>query len=202
MALIKCSECRREVSDKAAACPQCGAPVVVPRATATPSPAPVQAVATPSPAKQRSRPLTLVLFAILAVVAYAVFKMSTGSSMRGAIAGPQTMVAERLALKEGQAMGYELTLSTARRIEVTVDASPKAVNVMLMNAEDWQKYNQVRGKLFGGQYTYRQGLSRQSVLHMKQSEILPSGTWRVVVERPQESLFGKDTEATVSVVGY
>jgi hypothetical protein len=156
----------------------------------------------PSPAKQRFRPLTLVLFVILGVVAYVVFKMSTGSSMRGAIAGPQTLIAERLALKEGQAIGYELTLATRRRVEVTVDANPKAVNVMLMNAEDWQKYNQARGKLFGGQYTYRQGLSRQSVLHMKQSEILPSGAWRVVIERPQESLFGKDTEATVSVVGY
>lgn len=29
MALIKCSECGREISDKAAACPGCGAPVVV-----------------------------------------------------------------------------------------------------------------------------------------------------------------------------
>lgn len=28
MALIKCSECNREVSDKAVACPGCGAPVV------------------------------------------------------------------------------------------------------------------------------------------------------------------------------
>src|SRR5690349_8247462 len=29
MALIKCSECKAKVSDKATACPQCGAPVVV-----------------------------------------------------------------------------------------------------------------------------------------------------------------------------
>jgi len=27
MALIKCGECRREVSDRAVSCPQCGAPV-------------------------------------------------------------------------------------------------------------------------------------------------------------------------------
>lgn len=27
MALLPCSECGREISDKAAACPQCGAPV-------------------------------------------------------------------------------------------------------------------------------------------------------------------------------
>lgn len=30
MALIACSECRREISDKAASCPGCGAPVVKP----------------------------------------------------------------------------------------------------------------------------------------------------------------------------
>lgn len=30
MALIKCSECGKDVSDKAAACPNCGAPVVSP----------------------------------------------------------------------------------------------------------------------------------------------------------------------------
>ena len=29
MALIKCEDCGREVSDKAAACPQCGAPIAV-----------------------------------------------------------------------------------------------------------------------------------------------------------------------------
>ena len=27
MALIKCSECGKEVSDKAASCPNCGAPI-------------------------------------------------------------------------------------------------------------------------------------------------------------------------------
>lgn len=35
MALVPCSECGREVSDKAAACPQCGAPVAQ-QPTATP----------------------------------------------------------------------------------------------------------------------------------------------------------------------
>lgn len=33
MALISCSECRREISDKAAACPGCGAPVQKPVST-------------------------------------------------------------------------------------------------------------------------------------------------------------------------
>lgn len=36
MALIKCSECGREISDKAAACPGCGAPILASGAPATP----------------------------------------------------------------------------------------------------------------------------------------------------------------------
>lgn len=34
MALIKCGECGKEISDRATACPACGAPVGVPQAAA------------------------------------------------------------------------------------------------------------------------------------------------------------------------
>ncbi len=37
MALIKCSECDNDVSDKAAACPKCGAPVAGVKSKAAPS---------------------------------------------------------------------------------------------------------------------------------------------------------------------
>ena len=35
MALIKCYECSKEISDQAAACPQCGAPKSTPKPTNT-----------------------------------------------------------------------------------------------------------------------------------------------------------------------
>ena len=35
MALIECSECKAEVSDRAIACPKCGAPVAIPRPSKT-----------------------------------------------------------------------------------------------------------------------------------------------------------------------
>ena len=38
MALIACGECGREISDKAAACPHCGAPMKAPVAPAAPGP--------------------------------------------------------------------------------------------------------------------------------------------------------------------
>ena len=37
MALIKCGECGKEISDRAAACPGCGAPIAAPAAQAAPS---------------------------------------------------------------------------------------------------------------------------------------------------------------------
>lgn len=35
MALIKCPECGKEISDKAASCPNCGCPIAVPKANHT-----------------------------------------------------------------------------------------------------------------------------------------------------------------------
>lgn len=37
MALIECAECERQVSDKAAACPGCGAPIAAPHSPAAPA---------------------------------------------------------------------------------------------------------------------------------------------------------------------
>ena len=43
----------------------------------------------------------------------------------------------------------------------------------------------------------------QSVLHMKESEVLPAGPWVIAVERPEESLFnGKAAAVTVKVLAY
>ncbi len=51
MALINCTECGREVSDKAAACPGCGAPVVPPPLAAPAPPPPL-----PPPPRQEPMP--------------------------------------------------------------------------------------------------------------------------------------------------
>ena len=100
-------------------------------------------------------------------------------------------------------MGYGFYIPTDRRIEVRVAANPKPVNVMLMSEDQWARYQEVHGKLFGGQFQYKQALSKQSVLQMSESDILPSGRYRVVVERAEEALFFKKaTGATVTIIGY
>lgn len=88
MALIKCGECGREVSDKAAACPQCGAPV----ASALPPPAP--AVIPPPPKKKSNHigclPTTIVIIATLWLVGKC---SSSGTTPSAPAAGPAAPVA-------------------------------------------------------------------------------------------------------------
>lgn len=222
MALISCSECGKQISDKAASCPSCGAPVTAAAAggaaqavaPATPGPAPM-APAAPAVAQAPARPAAtppkkggfgvgrIFLWGFILFGGWLAFKMATGSSVRGAVSGPQTLVNETIELKEGTAMGYGFTIPTDRRIEVRVNASPKPVNVMLMTEDQWAKYQNVHGKLFGGQFEYKRALSKQSVLQMSDSDVLPSGTYRVVVERAEEALFFKKaTAATVTIIGY
>jgi hypothetical protein len=71
MAIIKCSECGRAVSDKAAACIGCGAPLTADESHSSFSRAPVQTATAPlTPAQLRWRlalaTLTLVLGVIVA----------------------------------------------------------------------------------------------------------------------------------------
>jgi hypothetical protein len=58
MALIKCAECHKEVSDQALACPNCGAPSA--KATRP-------AVTNPTTAKRRTHPVTWVVLAAIVV---------------------------------------------------------------------------------------------------------------------------------------
>lgn len=100
-------------------------------------------------------------------------------------------------------MGYGFSLPSPRRVDVEVTADPKKIDVLLMTEDQWAKYQKVHGSLWGGQYQYMAGLSRQGVLRWSGSEILPTGHWRVVVQRPTESvLFGDSTNASVKIVGH
>jgi hypothetical protein len=100
-------------------------------------------------------------------------------------------------------MFYTFRLVTDSRVRVQVAAEPKNVDVMLMTKEDQEKFRQAAGKLFGGQYTYRQALSSQQILRMDKTEVVPQGEWSIVVMRPAESLlFQEQTKANVVVTVY
>lgn len=205
MALIECGECKRQVSDKAPACPGCGAPVGAPARVAA---VPHTSFAAAPPAK-RSRFLP-VLLALLAGAGYIAYRINSGPAGSARVAGepeafrqPRKLVSERVGLQEGQAMMYAFTLASGARIEVKINAQPKNVDVMLMTAADLESYKKARGKLFGGRYSYRQALSRQGIQAMTESDTLPEGQWAIVVQRPDEdALFKHDTSASIDVTAY
>jgi len=207
MALIECGECRRQVSNKAPACPGCGAPIAA-SVPATAAPA-TSRPALPEP-KKRMRTTTSLLIALLCGAAYFAYRVNSGPAGSSRVAGmpeafrqPRKLVSERVGLKEGQAMMYAFTLASAARVEVTVSARPKNVDVMLMTAADLESYKRAMGKLFGGHYSYRKTLSRQGVQAMTESETLPAGDWAIVVQRPQEDvLFTHDTSVSIQVTAF
>jgi hypothetical protein len=204
MALIECGECNRQVSDKAPACPGCGAPIASAKA-----PSPV-ATARPVAAQPKKRGTLLpLLLVLLCGAGYLAYRANSGPAGSISPAGsppvfrqPEKVVSERIGLKEGEARMYTFTLRSAAKVEVKINAGPKNVDVMLMTAADLASYKKAHGKLFGGRYTYRQALSRQGVLEMAESDMLPPGEWAIVIQRPNESLFGQDTAASIGVTVY
>lgn len=181
-------------------CPQCGHPSgVAPGFVNTGSP----------PKKKEGSFLLALLIVGLPIGGLMFYAYNAQSGLRpgggfdpaAVIRQPETLVSQTIVLREGNAMGYGFTLPSERRIDVVVTAAPRAVNVMLMREDQWQRYQQVHGSLFGGQFQYVQALSSRNVTQFRDSAPLPAGAWRFVVERPSESvLFGDDTSATVSII--
>jgi hypothetical protein len=201
MALIDCQECGKQISDKASACPNCGAPV----SAASSQAAPV------IPKKQGSSPTTKVLgvivLAMLLFVLWGMWRSVTNdkaapptAGLFGAIRQPVKVVNERTQLNEGQSMIYGFTLNTDSRVQVQVNAQPKDVDVMLMTAVQAQRFRDVSGQLFGGNYTYTQALSGQRILNMDKTVALPKGDWAIVVMRPREAILLQDSTAAQTLV--
>jgi len=206
MALIECRECKKQISDSASSCPQCGAPVTSISATE-----PI----TPHPSKKRTTkriiliPLVIILILIISV-SYWFWRASTSdraappsAGLLAALRPSKKAVDERLELNEGQFVSYSFTLKTDARVQVKVDAEPKHVDVMLMTKEESDRFRKVSGKLFGGEYTYRQALSSKHVLRMDKTEVLPKGEWTIIVMRPLEALIlQKATSVNIIVTAY
>jgi hypothetical protein len=207
MSLIECPECKKQISDKALMCPQCGVPITSISSTKPMSP-PIS--------KKRTTTSVIKIVGIIGIlviiigVSYLFWRAATSNRAAPPSAGlfaalrqPKKVVDERLELEEGQFFYYSFTLRTDARVQVQVDAEPKHVDVMLMTKEEAEKFRQVSGSLFGGQYRYSQVLSSKQVLMMDKTEILPKGEWTIIVMRPSEGLlFWKGTSVNIIVNVY
>jgi hypothetical protein len=162
-----------------------------------------QVRARPAPKRKNVSTLrSLIGLAILGTVIYIGYKISNGSSVKTAVSGPEKIFDETVRLDEGDARSYSFTVSSSRRIHVSLHASPKRVNVILMTASDFDEYKRARGKLFGGGYHYLRAISAKGVLDAEQEDVLPSGTYHVIVERPRDSIVLTDaTSAHVVIMG-
>jgi uncharacterized membrane protein YvbJ len=207
MSLIECPECKKQISDKALKCPQCGAPIAsISSPTST----------GPSLSKKGNKiriillALLVALLVIIVGVSYWFWRASTSNRAAPPSAGlsaglrqPVKAVDQQVELKEGQYVSYSFALRTDARVQVQLNAQPKHVDVMLMTKEEADKFRQVSGSLSGGQYTYRQALSSKQVLRMDKTEILPKGEWTIIVMRPSEALlFRKGTSVNIIVTVY
>lgn len=117
MALIECGECKRQVSDKAPACPGCGAPIASAKAS-SPAPSPT-ATARPVSAKPKKRGTLLpLLLALMCGAGYVANRVNSGPAGSIAPSGsapvfrqPEKVVSKRIGLKEGQAEMYNVHLA-------------------------------------------------------------------------------------------
>lgn len=174
------------------------------------SPAPEKA----APAKRRSSGASVVVLLVLVGGVYWLYRANTSDTAAPLSAGPvaafrspQKVVSERISLEEGQAVMYSFSLNSDARVQVSVESNPKAVDVMLMTGSEIERYRELKGTvsgaLFGGKFTYQQALSRQNILRMDETEVIPAGSWAIIVEVRKTSVLIMDTTAiSVDATAY
>jgi hypothetical protein len=212
MSLIACPECGRMVSERAEACPQCGCPHSsgsVPLAEPfepVPPPSPSRAAFTTGfeglPARSSRRFALSVGVPLLGLVALALVVAMFGLGVN--FGAKQTLIADRVDLLEGQSKHWPVHLAARRRVLVTVDAEPRPVNVVVLDAEQWQEYTRSHSNPSGQSgHVYTTGLSDLGTVHMDKTATLPAGDWHVVIERPREAPgSAQATVVRVAIIGY
>jgi hypothetical protein len=151
---------------------------------------------------KRSRLPFIVLVLILLGLVYKASSM-TGTSPLAAVAGPQQLLKKHDILKEGEYLDFPLSNSRNRKVEVTISAGPKKVNLVTMDDGNFLAWKNAKGSLTGGAYKYIPALSTKDTTSATREGVLPEGSWHIVVERPRESIvFTEQTSVDVVVLGY
>jgi hypothetical protein len=210
MATLRCPECGLDNVGTPVSCANCGFPFerspMVPGVATHTAPLVGHANHT-SVASQAPKPTghflrNVVGLCVLAGLVFVFYKVRTGSSLRTAVGGPETIANETYVLDEGDARTYSFSFPAARRVRVTLQASPAPVNLLLMTSAQFSEYQKARSKLLGGQYHYSPELSDSRVLATEREALLNAGTYTLVVERPRESVLLTDkTTARVLIQG-
>ena len=113
---------------------------------------------------------------------------------------PQVLLNQTRELNEGDYTGMSFGVTGLSEISVSVKASPKSVDIFLLDDENWGKFQANNEAGRDGGWKYYKTLSRQGVLAEEMTSDLSQGTWHLLVQRPRESAILRDkTTATVVI---
>jgi hypothetical protein len=100
---------------------------------------------------------------------------------------PKVVMNETRSLSSLDYTYLTMTSAGASEVSVSVKASPRSVDVFLLDEANWKKFETAFAARRSGEFDYHLSLSSLDVLTNEQSVTLPPGTWRVVVQRPSGS---------------
>ena len=190
MAMTQCGECGKDVSDKAAACPNCGAPVSKPVAAsavaAPPPPAPVP----PKKSVSGGGLAKAFGFVVLALVASVFWRhsgaTSAGNSYRAPVPAaavnlvlpPQVVFDEEIAVDAHgwRSKGFALPHAQPVRLQVTGgEDTAKGFDIMLLENDDVKKLQ--------AEQPFQKIVlfSADRVRSFTKTADLPAGTYNVVI---------------------
>ena len=206
--VIQCRECKGTVSTEAGACPHCGAPIV--GQVQTPSqPSPIAPVTSAGHTGRRVLDRLGLLLAALVIVGLAMW-FYLGPSQRqvaqqvakNVVRAEQTVMDETFDLAAGgyRNIGLQLPREARLRVQLAVREGA-AVDVYLMTPQQHQEFTQAAQKLLGGNFHYRQDLSRAAVREYTDTVVVPPGEWYLVVRSTDQvgALVGRSARVYLKV---
>ncbi len=181
MALIKCPECSQEISTEATTCPTCGHPMKDAR----------------KPFKWLKR-IVLGIFSAYLLVVIVSFISGWNSGVTSSKREKVTLFDKTTQLEEGMVWESSFKLLTTHYVTLNVTSTPEIVELVIMRKNEYEKYREHGGAIFGGLYEYHKGLSEKSFQNLNKSEFISAGEWVLRIVRPQKAiLFGKSTAVNI-----
>ncbi len=137
-------------------------------------------------------------------VAYKVVTLFSGlhdrlGARNASLTGRRTVLSQQFELAEGDVGDHAFTLVQAAHVEVSLTASPRPVNVMVMTPAQWDGYQAIKGRVFGGRTACTPSLAEDGTTQWVGVGDLAAGDYRLVVERPRETRV-KDATAASTIV--
>jgi len=156
----------------------------------------------PQPATKYGRTRPLARFIIVLAVGsffgrelFSYFTSKTGTEPGAGV--PQKVISDRVNLKRGQRIQYELVLPIAGRIEIAVRSSRVPISVKLVSAQEPTRSPPTSGGDASRPSAPEPVFWQRNALGISKVETLAAGRWMVFIEASEEPA-GRRLETTVT----